>query len=842
MELLPVDSTTLPVTTGKGACERLVNMRREYGWWSPVSHFETLLPLASTNGYDMLYYHPVFTDGGGYIVLDNGSVSYCRIVSGRLVVVAKLCDNKGTRPTVSSVGNILFVSWGNGDTVVERLFLARDNRYEAVDMSRLRPVGVSVSAEYYIHEETNGSGFIHIGDITDNKDGTTTRQISLAEHLGKIHDHGYITGSLYAMVAYRMVDGTLTTGGPAIMMPVEYNDMNLISGGIRRWTDGSSRRFFITMSGAKLTLTLTLPDGAAANPLLRSVAIFTTDAIPIYDGDKLTDDNFNDHSVDGTGSDIFSYAPRTIMLSDVASQTVERPFYLLKEVDISEFSGGKYTFTISREDVKDLIHNELYASGFSTHYTVSSGRYQYNNRLHRYDITTRLHDGSPILCTESTIEVRRVNYHRQNLSGRRLLTVVTLDCDGTTKRVVYDEPAYVYFTNDALAPGNANDRYMLHHNMLSYPDSRAYELSFLLSDGKKARTLARYKLTPCYAHNLSYWCSLTEVLLHHTHVVNLGPGPDYTLSEPLPVKDDLLHEPGKMIVSSSSNPLVYDPRHTYSLGTGTSFVIMKVEAAAGELTQTRYGDYPLLLFTTQGIFAMEQGSDSMLYVRNVKVANDILTGTYDTLSVRGLVFFVTVRGLMALDGRKVLKVSESVDHLLTDDYLQGSRLFYLSAYEEVMLFNPSYRRAYVYAIGSGWTERDFDASPISDSLFVSSRGIFSLDGRESTSPSDMLTPSLLTRPLTLGTDDFKHVDVFAAGISSHPDTRFVITIEGSNDLSVWHPVGSLSSSLRMRHAKASWRYFRIRLSVDPSSTHHIDISSFDIEYYTRFSRHLRSRR
>ena len=56
---------------------------------------------------------------------------------------------------------------------------------------------------------------------------------------------------------------------------------------------------------------------------------------------------------------------------------------------------------------------------------------------------------------------------------------------------------------------------------------------------------------------------------------------------------------------------------------------------------------------------------------------------------------------MVLDGRTVTKISEAIDHLLTDDYLKGARLFYASAYDEVFMFNPSYSSAYVYAIGGG---------------------------------------------------------------------------------------------------------------------------------------------
>ncbi len=103
---------------------------------------------------------------------------------------------------------------------------------------------------------------------------------------------GYITGSLYMIAAYRMVDGSVASGTQAIMMPVENNDMEIIAGGIRMARDGNVSRFSMTMSGAKLTLSLSLPDGVADNPLVDSVSVFLTDAIPVYDPGKLTIEGF----------------------------------------------------------------------------------------------------------------------------------------------------------------------------------------------------------------------------------------------------------------------------------------------------------------------------------------------------------------------------------------------------------------------------------------------------------------------------------------------------------------------------------------------------------------------
>ena len=225
---MPIDSATVPVSTDKGVCEHLVNMRKEHGQWHPVALFETQVPLASDEGFDILYYHPVFTGGEGYIVLHEGGIGHYRVESGQLQIVEPLCDNPGSgKPSVTSSGNILFITFGSGADITERLFLARGDRYEPVLMESLLPVEASVSAEYYQLQD-KGSVYVDIGTITENDDDTVTASVSMVDSLAKLHERGYITGSLYMMAAYRMVDGSVTSGTQAIMMPVEYNDMELI--------------------------------------------------------------------------------------------------------------------------------------------------------------------------------------------------------------------------------------------------------------------------------------------------------------------------------------------------------------------------------------------------------------------------------------------------------------------------------------------------------------------------------------------------------------------------------------------------------------------------------------
>lgn len=843
VELAHLSSESVPVSADKAACEILNNMRKERGEWRPVSEFEISTPLGSTDGYEIIYKHDVFSDSGGYILLKNNNISYCRITGGQMIHRGVLCTiPSGTVPDVTSSGNILFITWTEGDRIVEKHYLMRDNLYETIDMDSLEPPLIECDTAERYQLEDNGSIYVGVGTITELDDGGVVNDVSLSEHYAKINDRGYITGSAYILAAYRTVDGTVAVASSIKALPVEYNDMDVYAGGLRMSKSGNVRTFSMTMNGMKPNVKLTLPDGVSSNPLIRSVVIYSTDDTPVYDPANLTCEKFDAASRKGDGSDAnYYYARRTVMLSDFASQTVERPFYLLKEIELSDFVSGTCEFTLSYDDFKNIVHNELYSPTFSVHQTVSVGKYEYNNRLHRYNLQTRLYCGNTLLCTARSMQIRGVTYNRYEPSGIKLLTAVAIDCDDSQHTVIHEQQAVLYFSNDAIAPGAVTDRYLVFPNMLAYPDSRAVSISFILSNGKGARRLATYKLKANYENNAAYWCSLEENLLHHIHVINIGDPTKFTYNEPIPVTDGVLREYGKMIVSEITNPLFSNPKHTYLIGSGSSFVIQKAEMAADELSQTRFGDYPLLLFTTQGIFAMEQGSGDVLYSRTVKVSTDMITGSCDTLSVHGIVFFITVRGVMTLRGRNVDKISEPIEHLLDDKYLSAARLFLATAYDEVLLFNPSYTKAYVYKLGEGWSTRDFPCKPVGGFDSLANGGIFSINGRESKSLGERLLPSFLTRPFMLGSDDYKHIDVFVGYMTAASDASFSVVIEASNNLTTWTRIGNLSKSLRLRHTASSWRYYRIRMTVDKLGTDEFFIVGFDFEYYTRFARHLRPR-
>ena len=123
---------------------------------------------------------------------------------------------------------------------------------------------------------------------------------------------------------------------------------------------------------------------------------------------------------------------------------------------------------------------------------------------------------------------------------------------------------------------------------------------------------------------------------------------------------------------------------------------------------------------------------------------------------------------------------------------------------------------------------------------VSSGGIFSIDGRERFDDKQAQT-LFLTRPLMLGSDEFKpHRCLYCLYVGGRR-CRFYDSAGGSNDLEKWSVVFTLAGLLRARHAGVSWRYYRIRFTTSASGTEPFAISSFDIEYYSRFTRHLRAR-
>lgn len=117
----------------------------------------------------------------------------------------------------------------------------------------------------------------------------------------------------------------------------------------------------------------------------------------------------------------------------------------------------------------------------------------------------------------------------------------------------------------------------------------------------------------------------------------------------------LKDETNAINVSSQYNPFVFPVEYSYSFGGE----VVDVVTSYLPISSTQVGQYPLTVFTTNGIYALEQGDGSVLYSNTTPLSPMVLTGK--AVSTPYGVFFVSSKGLYLLLGRETSNVSYVLD-------------------------------------------------------------------------------------------------------------------------------------------------------------------------------------
>ena len=104
-------------------------------------------------------------------------------------------------------------------------------------------------------------------------------------------------------------------------------------------------------------------------------------------------------------------------------------------------------------------------------------------------------------------------------------------------------------------------------------------------------------------------------------------------------------------VSAQFNPFVFPVEYSYSF-TGE---VIDLATSYLPVSSTQIGQYPLTVFTTGGVFSMEQGDGSVLYSNILPLQPLVITGKAKSTPYG--TFFVSSNNLYVLSGREVANVS-----------------------------------------------------------------------------------------------------------------------------------------------------------------------------------------
>ena len=201
-------------------------------------------------------------------------------------------------------------------------------------------------------------------------------------------------------------------------------------------------------------------------------------------------------------------------------------------------------------------------------------------------------------------------------------------------------------------------------------------------------------------------------------------------------------------VTSQNNPVYFPVEHSYKF----DGQVRDIAYATEPISQTQISQYPLYVFTDNGVYALEQGSGAVLYGNITFINTDKILSDKPTCLTRNGVAYIANGNVYILAGRNNLNISQSlkgkpdmdirdsksfqvccqndklynITQYLSDDsfekFLDKAQLCYSPINDELYVCNVDYAYSYVFSfLHKNWHKRDGNYISINDNLFLAEK-------------------------------------------------------------------------------------------------------------------------
>ena len=758
-------------------------------------------------------------------------------------------DGGGT-PQIAHVGYILVVS--DGEKMEYFLWKPGERRYSSLgskipepDISIALGVGLGCEAEgdsgnMLSFSEIPGTDYYTVSVAEGKKKECTDLILGLyAESVNKARSRKMFTRPFYVRYALEMYDGSYVLhSAPIALFPA------LTENCYARYSH-DSRKVSLNTTGYKIMFRARY-DYSEWSSIVKNVVVFASDGVSIYDTTKIEDSFRRGYYVSGgtvTGAQvnnsisIFSGSPkyRSFVTQPDTDYVDFRPltqrdgsgvladmksvglFYRLFKMGIRRNDGAWVDSTglIDERAVENLTTQDQLDDDYYSHAEKIGGRlFSYNSRMILSSVRRGFFEGFGSFLPYS---------NERTYSYVIDVTIDTPEGEVVVRKTVEtDEKMGLYFF---------------------YPDPRAKKVEmYLRNAGDNYQDYFEAELTEHPFLNGSYYFGAmpdgTEqepVYGGEVHVIPEAAAGYETLSN-------------QLFTSEVSNPFVFTPKGIKSVGTGR---IMSLATLTTALSQGQFGQHPVVVFSSDGIWAMEVDKEGYLTPAQ-SMSREVCINANTILETDGSVFFASKKGLMAVVGNttslSVKCVSGQMDGRAfntgsipavgagndwsgliascADDagflqYIRSSGCFLAYDYidDRILIINPQYDYSYLYGMsdgtlskyvsGSGRIVRAVSCYP--DYLLQCADGtVWSLYGKDDeTEVTARQQGFLITRPMKLsGPVSVKSLrELVNVGFWSKKNGSKVKTLVFvSDNLEDWYTMESRFG--------AAAKYFRLALYIE----------------------------
>lgn len=301
----------------------------------------------------------------------------------------------------------------------------------------------------------------------------------------------------------------------------------------------------------------------------------------------------------------------------------------------------------------------------------------------------------------------------------------------------------------------------------------------------------------------------------------------------------------QIFTSVVNNPFVFQASGDNTVGTGS---ILGIAANTEPISQGQFGQYPLIVFTTEGIYGLSVNSEG-LYSASYPISREVCNNSDSITSTGNVVYFTSDKGLMAVSGGTVRCVSPQLSGAnppysdATVSFLTFVRNAFLAYdYRDSLLFiyNVSYDYAYVYnlldgtfatiSLGSKRIQRAVSNYP--DTLLQDAdNNVYSFRKIPvAQDDTNAYSGTFTTRPLKLGSSIQLKTIHQIVHLFNSADGTLKLRVYASNDCRNWVELHSL-------HGKP-WKYYRFSYTLSNISASDTFAGTV-IDFTPRFTNKIR---
>lgn len=530
----------------------------------------------------------------------------------------------------------------------------------------------------------------------------------------------------------------------------------------------------------------------------------------------------------------FTYSDARLIIPKRSAEDVKADirscsqFFLLESIKIDELKSERTLIPVEKDYLQSLVNREQMTDDYDSHDTIiAKYAFAYNARLNIANIRKRIYNGynmGALLCYTDGYVTNWKDAIPTTLDDKRAFGVFF---------VIKQDGRDIFVQGEIFKMG-----YDTPFLFLYYPNVNCYKAVIVEWD---------------------YFFNVYEVPMEAHTALN---GAFYFSGWDKPTKNEngnvpaasssddmMIDEPNKIYTSAVNDPYFFPLAGINTVGTGT---IVGISSAARALSQGQFGQFPLYCFSTDGIWALEVGTDGYYKARQ-PISRDVCTNPDSITQMDSSVVFVTDRGIMHISGSSTECLSDILDtetpfdmaslpHAadiinvfngwLADDekqgnlqlpadftlkpfrtFLTGCRIAYDYTHQHIIVFNQDYNYAYVYSMRSqAWGmmvmlhKMSHTVNSYPDAMAMDADHRLVNFSEYATTAEAFL---LITRPLKLEAPDIqKTVDtIIQRGV--FPKGSVAQVLYGSRDMYHWQLVWSSDDHYLRGFAGTPYKYYRI---------------------------------